>query len=124
MPIARWLNAASALLVLGATGSHSEVLAQAQDARAHWQQLQRIVKSVRVHDLRVHIVRPGRLRVTVVERGTVEACWNKSACCSVEGGAAISWILPDGTMVLGGQPVCQLDSTQLQVQLADQSIEN
>jgi RND family efflux transporter MFP subunit len=114
-----WLNAAAVLLVLSASGSRAGLFAQTQNADAD-SQPQGTVRAARTDNMAVHIVRPGRLRVTVVERGTVEAAWIANAFCRVKGGATISWISPDGTMVLAGQPVCQLDSFPLQKQLADQ----
>jgi multidrug efflux pump subunit AcrA (membrane-fusion protein) len=97
MSIAKWLNAASILLLLGASGSGASLSAQKQIAAADWQSRE-AVKAARADDMPVHRVVPGQLRVTVVERGVVEASWNAGVYCRVAGGAAISWIVPDGTM--------------------------
>jgi RND family efflux transporter MFP subunit len=121
MSITKWVNGALVLVVLGVTSAGARLLAQTQNAVADSQRRE-TVNAARTDDMPVHRVVPGRLRPTVVERGVVEACWNAGIHCRVEGGATISWIVPDGTMVLAGQPVCQLDSSHLQEQLAEQLI--
>ena len=54
MSITKWLNAASVLLALGATGSHAELLAQTYDAGADCGS-HGIVKAARTADMPVHV---------------------------------------------------------------------
>jgi multidrug efflux pump subunit AcrA (membrane-fusion protein) len=122
MSIANWLKLASVFLVLCTSHSGAGLLAQQQQNAVAKPQSTGRVNVPHDDDMAVHLVTPGRLRVTVVERGIVEASWISSAFCRVKGGAAISWISPDGSMVSAGQPVCQLASFPLQKQLANQLI--
>ena len=56
----------------------------------------------------VYLVKPGKLRFTVVERAIVEPCWVVREYCRLKGSTTISWILPEGATVMAGQPICQL----------------
>jgi HlyD family secretion protein len=108
MSIARSLKAVLILLVLDASGLRAGVLAQTRNAGPDGQPPRGTIKAASTDAMPVHVVRPGKLRFTVVERGTVEPCWTTSERCRLKGGVPISWILPDGTTVLAGQPICQL----------------
>jgi HlyD family secretion protein len=73
-------------------------------------------------DMLVHEVRPGKLRVSVVERGSLEAARTADVFCQVEGQTTILSIKPEGTSVARGEPVCELDSASLRDQLVNQTI--
>lgn len=108
MSIARSLNTAVALLVLNAVALPARLFAQTPMAGSERRQPHGAVIASSKGVARVHVVTPGNLKVTVVERGIVEPQWTASEYCRVKGGAAISWILPDRTRVVAGQLVCQL----------------
>ena len=67
-------------------------------------------------------VKPGKLNVTVVEKGSLESARNEDAYCLVEGQTTIILIKPEGSAVKKGQLVCQLDSASLKDQLVNQMI--
>jgi HlyD family secretion protein len=73
-------------------------------------------------DVPVHEVRPGKLRVSVVERGSLEAARTADVLCQVENQTTILSIRPEGTSVARGELVCQLDSASLRDQLVNQTI--
>lgn len=58
-------------------------------------------------------VRRGPFRITVTERGTLDAIKNTVLTSKVEGTAAIISIVPEGTHVQVGDLVCELDSSAL-----------
>jgi HlyD family secretion protein len=67
-------------------------------------------------------VRRGELRITVVEKGTLESAKNQDAFCNVEGGTTIISIKPEGAQVKKGELVCELDSAALRDSLTNQQI--
>ncbi len=69
-----------------------------------------------------YTVEPGRLVVTVTERGSLESSNNQEVASRVEGSTTIISILPEGTRVKEGQLVCELDSSSLEDQLTNQQI--
>ncbi len=73
-------------------------------------------------DMPVHEVRPGKLRVSAIERGSLEAARTADVFCQVEGQTTILSIRPEGTSVARGELVCQLDSASLRDQLVNQTI--
>ena len=73
-------------------------------------------------DMPVHEVRPGELRVSAVERGSLEAARTSDVYCQVEGQTTILSIKSEGTSVARGELVCQLDSASLRDQLVNQTI--
>jgi HlyD family secretion protein len=121
MSLTRWVTLAAAMLGLDATSSGLELIAQTESSRVEARPRGH-VKSARDDEVPVYRVAPGRLRVTAVERGIVEASHTEDGICRVEGGTTIVSILPEGTLVSRGQLVCELESSHLQQQLADQSI--
>ena len=116
----QWLKMVSAMLVAGATGSGVDVLAQQGNSRVE-SRSEASVKAATANDTPVHLVKPGKLSVTVAEKGTVEASRTTDAYCRVKGRVAIRSILPDGALVAEGQLVCELDSSQLKERLVHQS---
>jgi HlyD family secretion protein len=100
------------VLFLGVTGLGADALGQTQVARADGRP-RAIAKGAGTDHAPAHIVTPSTLRVTVVAQGIVEPWRTTVAFCHVKGGATICWIVPDGTIVQKGQPVCQLVSSRL-----------
>ncbi len=121
MTMTRWLKVASALLVLGATASGVRSLAQ-KGAPGDGPRPEGDPRAVRADDMPVFEVKPGKLDVTVVERGVVAAAHEGYVTCPVEGSTTILSILPEGTIVKKGQLVAELDSSALKDQLAKQEI--
>ncbi len=103
----RWVKTTLLVLAWGATGFGVDLPAQ-NPAPGIASRPEANGKTSTSNDVPVHLVTQGKLGVTVVERGIVEPCWTTSECCRLRGGTPISWILPDGTIVLAGQPICQL----------------
>jgi hypothetical protein len=68
----------------------------------------------------VHRVEAGKLMISVVEPGVLEASVVSSAVCRVEGQATIIKILPEGTIARKGDVVCELDSAGLRERLSEQ----
>ncbi len=79
-------------------------------------------------DLLTHKVRYELLPVTIVERGTLESSDNREVICRVKAGSrgtfasTIKWVIDDGTMVVKGQLLMELDDSALQDQYRAQSI--
>jgi HlyD family secretion protein len=95
-------------LILGAACLCGRALAQADDVGADGRQPRRTSAPIQADTVPVHLVMPGKLRFTVVERAIVEPCWVAREYCRLKGSTPISWILPEGAKVLAGQPICQL----------------
>lgn len=68
------------------------------------------------------VVTPGKLSITVSERGVVEASRTSDVYSKVEGLTTILSIVPEGTLVKKGQLVCELDSSSLKDQETNQVI--
>ena len=73
-------------------------------------------------DMSVHEVRPGELRVSADERGSLEAARTSDVYCLVEGQTTILSIKSEGTIVARGELVCQLDGASLRDLLVNQTI--
>mgnify|MGYP001807325424 CR=1 FL=1 len=79
-------------------------------------------------DLITHTVQSEPLPVTVVERGTLESANNQELVCRVKAGSrgtfasSIKWVIDDGTMVIKGQKVLELDDSALRDQEQVQNI--
>jgi multidrug resistance efflux pump len=71
-------------------------------------------------DMPVHRVEAGKLKISVVEPGVLEASVVSSVVCQVDGQATIIKILPEGTIARKGDIVCELDSAGLRERLAAQ----
>ena len=120
MSISQCLKAASVLFVLGATTSGVGLLAQkgthvARSAGGSAPGRKREQPSSMA-------VTPGKLSVTVVEKGRLETSRNADAYSPIEGQTTIIQIVPEGTPVKNGQIVCELDSARLKDQLINQRI--
>ena len=82
-------------------------------------------------DLITHVVKPEKLQITVLERGTLEALDNKDVICQVRAGSrgsssggatTIKWVIDDGSHVKLGDLLVELDDSALQEQLKSQQI--
>ncbi|PHX63005.1 MAG: hypothetical protein CK551_08235, partial [Planctomycetaceae bacterium] len=85
-------------------------------------------KPVRI-DLITHVVKPEKLQVTILERGTLEALDNKDIICQVRSGSkgssfstTIKWVIDDGSHVKQNDLIVELDDSGLQEQLKSQQI--
>ncbi len=70
----------------------------------------------------VYEVKPGKLRVTIDDRGSLESSDNSDVDRNVEGRTTIIKIVPEGTHVKKGEIICELDSASLRDQLVNQKI--
>jgi HlyD family secretion protein len=121
MYVAKWMQAASVLLLVGATTSGVGYLAQ-NEARVAKSRPPGLFQAAPADDVLATTVKSGKLSVTVVERGNLEADKRVDAYSSIEGRTTIIQILPEGSAVKQGQVVCRLDSTSLMDQLVNQKI--
>jgi HlyD family secretion protein len=121
MSITQWLKVAAIVAVLGVTASGAGLLAfsAVSDEQSP---PKATVNVARAGEIPVHVAKPGKLRVTTVERGLLESSENKDTYCLVEGQTTIIMILPEGTVVKKGQIACILDSASLKDQLVNQKI--
>jgi len=69
-----------------------------------------------------HTVARGELLVTVTEDGNVESASNLDIKCEVAGGSSILWIVEDGKQVEEGEKLVELDQSQLEEQISQQTI--
>jgi RNA polymerase sigma factor (sigma-70 family) len=111
---------ASALLVLGATVSGVTLLAQDRGRGGSGGAVAQ--KPAQAEEQQVFTVKPGPLRVDVIERGSIEASLSSDVFCLVEGTTTIMSILPEGSAVKKGDLVCELDSATLKDKLTNQEI--
>ena len=73
-------------------------------------------------DAKSYEVKAGPLRLSVVERGTLESSRSATVASAVEGQTTILSILPEGTHVKKGDLVAELNSASLRDHLANQQI--
>jgi HlyD family secretion protein len=118
----QWLKAASVLLVAGATVAGMEVLVQTGTSGAQTQPAEKNKAAATDDAAAVQEVRPGRLTVSLVERGSLESSANQDIYCNVEGQTTIIKIVPEGTRVKKDQVICELDSAALRDALLNQQI--
>jgi RNA polymerase sigma factor (sigma-70 family) len=121
MAMTRWLKTASLVLSLGATASGVGLMAQIEKSGAEARPEAK-PQGARPDELPVTEVRPGKLTVTVVDRGNLESSRPMSVYSKVEGTPQIIFIEPEGTFVKKGQLVCELDSADLRDRLINQQI--
>jgi RND family efflux transporter MFP subunit len=121
MSMTQWWKVATVLLVAGATASGVEWLgggigpgAQVPAARQD--------QEVRAGGAPTQEVKPGKLRLTLRERGYVEAARTEDVYCNVEKGTTIIKIVPEGAAVKRGEVIAELDSAALRDQLVNQRI--
>jgi HlyD family secretion protein len=122
MSYAQWLKVVSVLLFLGAATSGVGLLAQKATKGAP-PQTGASLQASGAGGVVTFAVKPSKLIVTVVEKGSLEAARNEDVYCLVEGRTTIIMIKPEGTPVKKGELVCQLDSAALKDQLFNQMID-
>jgi HlyD family secretion protein len=121
MMMLRFWKAAAVLLALGAAGSGVGLLAQDRKPGDGLKPEEK-AQAARPDDVPAVAVKPGKLIVTVSERGSVEAARTKDVICEVEGTTTIIKILPEGSQVKEGEVVAELDSASLHDQVINQRI--
>jgi HlyD family secretion protein len=117
----RLWKAALVLLGVGATAAGVTLLALNEkaigavrpDANA---------KAARIDDPPFFEVKPGKLGVAFEEWGILETIQKLDVFSQVEGTATIISLVPEGTPVVRGQLVCELDSSTIKDQLTNQEI--
>jgi RND family efflux transporter MFP subunit len=115
------LKVASVVLILGATAAGVDLLALAQKVTSGaGPGPDPKLPAARVGDVPAATVKPGKLRVTVVAKGVVEASRSEFVTCQVEGSTTIIALVPEGTKVDKGQLVGELDSSDLKDSLKSQ----
>ena len=117
MFIAHGWKVASAVLALGVTVSGTALLTRSEAPRAG-----AILRAAPGDDPRFAAVRSGRFRVTVSERGVVEAVKSIRVINQVEGQSTIVSLKPEGAPVKAGELICELDATTLKDSLLNQEI--
>jgi multidrug efflux pump subunit AcrA (membrane-fusion protein) len=117
----RWRKVVSILLAAAATAESVLSFAQEKPA-AIAPQPEANAKAARGNHTPVFEVKPGMLRVILIEPGSLEASRNQDVYCNVEGGTTIIKIVPEGQRVKKGEVVCELDSAALRDQLVNQRI--
>jgi RND family efflux transporter MFP subunit len=121
MSLSCWLKFVSVLAALASTALGAELLAQ-QGAPSADRRADDPPKAVRKHDPTVFEVKRGKLAVTVFARGTVEPVRRDFLIYRLPFDTTIVSILPEGTKVMKGQLVCELDSAALRDNLTNQNI--
>ena len=117
MSLIKCVKVASVVLVLGATAAGVDLLAQKVTSGPGPDPN---LPAARVDEVPVTTVKPGKLRVTVVANGVVEASRSEFVFCKVEGSTTIISLVPEGTKVQKGQLVGELDSSAVQDGLKNQ----
>ena len=121
MFITQLLKTGSILLAVGAAVAGVGLLAEQGTSGAQPQDHSQ-VKGAAAADAEDFIVKAGKLKVAVIERGSLESANIADVVCDVEGGAAIVRIVDEGTRVRKGDVVCELDSARLSNMLTDQRV--
>ena len=70
----------------------------------------------------VHRVKRTSLRITVRERGELQAASDTKVTSQVEGRATLIYLIPEGSVVKGGEELARLDSSAIQEKRATQAI--
>ena len=124
MIILRWTKAATLLVTLGAAASGAGLIA-AQDQGNKPGDAPKPTEKAQAApaaDPSVIEVKPGKLSLTIFERGVLEASRSRDVLCEVEGTTTIIMTKPEGTPVKQGEVVAELDSAALRDKLIDQRI--
>jgi multidrug resistance efflux pump len=121
MFITRLSKVASVGLVLGATASGVECLAQEGSAGINAPPRE-TSRAARANDRPVREVKPGKVRFEVIEQGYLEPSRAQVFRSEVEGRATIISLRPDGSPVKKGELICELDSSAFKEKLVNQTI--
>ncbi len=121
MSIIQWSRSSAVVLAFGATVSGVGLLGE-RGAAGVEAGPGGDLQSARADDVPVAAVEPGKLDLTVVVRGFVEASRYRDVASEVEGVARIIKILPEGSWVAAGDVVCELESAPLRDTLTNQNI--
>ncbi len=121
MSLARWLKTGSVLFVLGATVSGAGIYAQRQAPAARTNTADGAHTTRGDGPLTLRVT-PGKLDLTIVERGQLDSARHQDVYSSVEGGTTIIQIVPDGKFVKKGETICELDSASLRDRLTNAQI--
>jgi hypothetical protein len=83
----------------------------------------------RVHpDLILHTIKREKMRITIVDRGSLESAENNEITCQVKAknpqaaATNIRWVIDNGAVVQKGDKVVELDDSTLQDQLTTEQI--
>lgn len=68
-----------------------------------------------------HKVKRGKLRVSVIEQGTLESSDNTEIICRVRGENTVNWVIESGTMVKEGEDLLRLDTLYIDEQINERS---
>ena len=123
MIILKWAKVASVLLVIGAATSGAGLLGQEPgDKPGEAPRVEGNPRTAQAADNSVLEAKPGKFRITIDERGSVEPAKVQDVLCEVDGGTVINSIKPDGSAVKKGEVVAELDSSKLRDSLTNQRI--
>ncbi len=119
--LTRWLKLASAALVVATSVSGAGILAQ-KTAPAAPSRPEPQAGAARAGDLVTFQTKPGKLAVTVIERGSLEAGRVAEVFCGVAGPRSVRMLKPDGSKVKKGDVVCELESDWFNQELPRQQV--
>lgn len=72
--------------------------------------------------VRGQIARRGNLKITVIEGGNLSAANSTDLTCDIEGRTTILFLIEEGTMIKGGELLCELDVSNLMDRQVQQEI--
>lgn len=75
-----------------------------------------------VDPTQIYTVERGDLRVTVRERGEIQAAKNTKVSSELEGRATLIYLIPEGSIVAEGQKIAELDVSEIEERRASQAI--
>ncbi len=123
MIILRWTKAATLLVALGAAASGAGLIAQDRGQKpGDAPKPDEKAQAAQLADPSVVEAKPGKLALTISERGNLEASRSRDVLCEVEGNTTIIMIKPEGSAVRQGEVVAELDSATLRDRLVNQRI--
>ena len=123
MTMTQWWKVATVLVVAGATASGVEIIGAAGGGGGQAPAAKSAPAAPAGDVARGEIVvKPGRLRLAITQRGLVEAARNTDMYCNVEKNVVILKLVPEGSAVKRGQVIAELDSSALKDQLINQRI--
>jgi RNA polymerase sigma factor (sigma-70 family) len=121
MILARWLKIASVLLVAGALAAGADVLAH-REVPQGGPRTDGKGTTARDNDAPVDAAQAAERALTIAAKGVVEASRSEFVTSRVEGSTTIVSLVPEGTKVMKGQVVAQLDPSGLLEKLKQQKV--